>query len=290
MNPSRLQRTIRHPIVISGFGYWSGEDVRVEFRPAPVGAGIAFVRDDLGPAARVPARCEYRIEIPRRTCLKKDMVQVDMVEHILAALAGMQIDNCEVGVDQCEMPGCDGSAKEFVAALETVGSVPQESEVKQLIVTDHFRLTEGDSWIEAHPSACGFYNVSFTLDYPQDDAIGYQQFQADVTPDNFFEDIAPSRTFILQREADELLKQGLCKRVDLNDLLIFGNRGLMNNKLRFPNECARHKALDVIGDLALTGQEIVGNISAYRSGHRLNAKFAQQLAARFAEPLLKATA
>lgn len=290
MTTVRLQRTICQPIAVFGYGYWSGKDVRVEFRPAPVGSGISFVRDDLHPATRLPARCEYRIDIPRRTCLKKERAQVDMVEHILAALAGMQIDNCEVGVDQCEMPGCDGSAMAFVAALETVGSVAQEVEVQQLIVTESFRLTEGDSWIEANPSSNGNYTVAFTLDYPQDDVIGYQQAEVEVTPDGFLKEVAPCRTFILQREADELLEKGLCQRVTPHDLLIIGENGPVDNKLRFPNECARHKAMDLIGDMALTGYEIVGSLTAYRSGHHLNARFAQHLATRFAEPLLKASA
>ncbi len=290
MTLARLQRTIRHPIAVFGFGYWSGIDVRVEFRPAPVGTGITFVRDDLGPLARIPARCEYRIEIPRRTCLRKGQAQVDMVEHILAALAGMQIDNCEIGVDQCEMPGCDGSAMAFVAALETVGSVPQEAEVRQLVVTEPLRLTDGECWIEALPSHNNSFELQYTLDYPRDAAIGFQQFSVEVTPDRFFQEIAPCRTFILKREADELLKKGLCQRVDSHDLLIYGEDGPMQNVLRFPDECVRHKALDVIGDMALTGHEIVGAIAAYRSGHRLNARFAQELSKRFSPALLKASA
>ncbi|QEG35017.1 UDP-3-O-acyl-N-acetylglucosamine deacetylase [Bythopirellula goksoeyrii] len=290
MTPARLQRTICQPIAVFGFGYWSGNDVRVEFRPAPAGSGITFVRDDLGPHARVPAKAEYRIEVPRRTCLKKDNVQVDMVEHILAALAGMQIDNCEVGVDQCEMPGCDGSAMAFVAALETVGSTSQETAVQQLVVTQPMRLAEGDGWIEAKPSPEESYRVAFTLDYPQDSSIGFQQADLEVTPDRFFEEVASCRTFILKREADELLGRGYCKRVSTRDLLIFDEQGPVNNKLRFPNECARHKALDLIGDMALTGCEIVGSIAAYRSGHQLNAKFAQQLSARFDQSMLRATA
>ena len=244
-----------------------------------------------GLESRIPARWEHRIDIPRRTCLRRGDAQVDMVEHILAALAGMQIDNCEVGVDQREMPACDGSAMAFVAALETVGSVPQESEIRSLVITERVLLSDGDTWIEALPSPTGSsYSVSFTLDYPQDPAIGYQEAVVEVTPDNFFSEIAACRTFILQREADELLRRGLGQRVSSHDLLIFGEHGPVQNKLRFPNECARHKALDVIGDMALTGHEIVGHIAAHRSGHRLNARFAAQLTARFAESCLKATA
>jgi UDP-3-O-acyl N-acetylglucosamine deacetylase len=290
MSYVRLQRTIRRPVAVLGFGYHTGQDVRVEFRPAPVGAGITFVREDLGLDARVAAHCDNRIEVPRRTCLEVDGVRVEMVEHILAALAGLQVDNCEVRVDRSEMPGCDGSSMAFVAAIESVGTVEQGAEVNRLEITEHVSLSHGDMIIEAFPSPSDSYSVEYTVDYPQDPVIGYQVATVEVTPEIFREEIAPCRTFVLQREADEMLRAGLGKRVGSHDLLIFGDSGPVNNRLRFDNECARHKALDVIGDLALTGCEIVGHVVAYRSGHRLNAAFAQELLRRFASVTLKASA
>ncbi len=290
MSYVRLQRTIRRPVAVLGFGYYTGQDVRVDFRPAPVGAGITFVREDLGDDARVKARCDNRIEVPRRTCLEVDGVRVEMVEHILAALAGLQVDNCEVRVDRPEMPGCDGSAMAFVAAVESVGTVEQGAEVNRLEITEHVSVTHGEMIIEAFPSPNDSYSVEYTVDYPQDPVIGTQVATLEVTPEIFREEIAPCRTFVLQREADELLRAGLGKRVGSHDLLIFGDHGPVNNRLRFDNECARHKALDVIGDLALTGCEIVGHVVAYRSGHRLNAAFAQELLRRFASVTLKASA
>lgn len=286
----RQQRTIRRPVAVLGFGYYSGKDVRVEFRPAPAGAGITFVREDLGFGARIPACCENRIEVPRRTCLRAGSAQVDMVEHILATLAALQIDNCEIVVDQAEMPGCDGSAMAFVAAMESVGAVEQAAEVNRLEITEQVTISSGDSWIEAFPSQGNSYTLDYTVDYPNDPAIGYQVANLEVTPDLFRDEIAPCRTFVLKREADEMLRAGLGKRVRSHDLLIFDEQGPVNNRLRFENECARHKALDVIGDLALTGCEIVGHIVAHRSGHRLNAAFAQELVRRFAGVSLKATA
>lgn len=286
----RQQRTIRRPVAVLGFGYHTGKDVRVEFRPAPAGAGITFVREDLGLNARIPVRCEHRYEVPRRTCLKVGQVHVEMVEHILAALAGLQIDNCEIAVDQPEMPGCDGSAMAFVAAVESVGAVEQEREVNRLEITEHVALASGDMRIEAFPSATNSYTLEYTVDYPNDPVIGYQIASLEVTPELFRDEIAPCRTFVLQREADEMLRAGLGKRVRSHDLLIFGDKGPVSNRLRFDNECARHKALDVIGDLALTGCEIEGHIVAYRSGHRLNAAFAQELLRRFAGVTLKASA
>ncbi len=277
----RQQRTISRPVLVGGYGYWSGQDVRVEFRPASVGAGITFVRDDLGPDARVPAQVEHRLDVPRRTNLRCQGVQVDMVEHIMAALAGLQIDNCEVGVDQQEMPGCDGSAIAFVQALDSAGTIEQSQPVNRLEITEPVCLRRGESRIEAHPSRCGGYSIEFELDYPNDPVIGRQSTTVEVTSSRFRQEIAPCRTFVLEREANEMRRRGLCGRVTPRDLLVFDDQGPIENYLRFDNECARHKTLDVIGDLALTGCEVVGHIVAYRSSHQLNAELASELVDRF---------
>ncbi len=290
MNVVRRQRTIVQPVAVFGYGYWSGKDVRVEFRPAPPNSGITFVRDDLKSAGRIPARFENRIEVPRRTCLRMGSAQVDMVEHILAALAGLHVDNCEVGIDQSEAPGCDGSAMAFVAALDSVGIVEQSAPAKRLEITEHVRLAEGDTWIEAVPSLQGTYSVEYTVHYPSDSVIGHQIASFEVTPQVFRDELAPCRTFVLEREAQEMIRNGKGTRVRSQDLLILGENGPLQNRLRFDNECARHKALDVIGDLALTGCEIVGQITAFRSGHRLNSAFANELVTRFTTTGLRKSA
>jgi UDP-3-O-[3-hydroxymyristoyl] N-acetylglucosamine deacetylase len=287
---TRSQRTIRRPVAVLGFGYHTGKDVRVEFRPAPAGSGITFVREDLGLDARIPARPENRIEIPRRTCLQVGSARVEMVEHVLAALAGMEVDNCEIRVDAAEMPGCDGSAMAFVTAIESVGRTTQEARAKRLEIAEHVVVESGDCRIAAFPVDDESYSIEYTLDYAKDPAIGYQVADLDVTPQSFLSEIAPCRTFLLQREADQLSATGLGKRVRSQDLLIFDEDGPVNNRLRFDNECARHKALDVIGDLALTGCELVGRIVAYKSGHRLNAMLAQELVRRFAGKQLRISA
>lgn len=287
---TRSQRTIRRPVSVLGFGYHTGQDVRVEFRPAPAGSGITFVREDLGLEQRIPARLENRIEIPRRTCLQAGSARVEMVEHVLAALAGMEVDNCEIRVDAAEMPGCDGSAMAFVAAIESVGRTTQEARAKRLEVTEHVVVESGDCRIEAFPSDDESYSIEYTLDYANDPVIGYQIADVEITPQSFLTEIAPCRTFLLQREAEELAGTGLGKRVTSQDLLIFDEHGPVSNRLRYENECARHKALDVIGDLALTGCELVGRIVAYKSGHRLNAMLAQELVRRFAGRQLRMSA
>jgi UDP-3-O-acyl N-acetylglucosamine deacetylase len=290
MNFNRSQRTIRRPVAVLGFGYHTGQDVRVEFRPAPVGSGITFVREDLGKDVRIPARVENRIEIPRRTCLQVGNARVEMVEHVLAALAGMEVDNCEIRVDAAEMPGCDGSAMAFVAALESVGRTTQEARAKRLEVTEHVVFESGDCRIEAFPVEDESYSIEYTLNYADDPVVGYQVADIAITPKLFISEIAPCRTFLLKREADQLALEGLGSRVRSQDLLIFDEHGPVNNQLRFENECARHKALDVIGDLALTGCNLVGRIVAYKSGHRLNAMLAQELVRRFAGVPLRISA
>lgn len=284
---SRLQHTICRPAEVVGVGYWSGQEVRVEFRPAPADAGVTFVRDDIGPEASIPASVKYRTAVPRRTNLSLRGVEVQMVEHVMATLAGMHIDNCEVGVSQPEIPGCDGSAIAFVEALEAVGRQEQATEIATLEVTESIRLTSDEGWIEAHPADDGQYSVEFELDYPEDAIIGRQSAVVEVTPERFRDEIASCRTFILQREAEEIRRRGLGSRVTPRDLLVFGESGPIDNELRFENECARHKVLDVIGDLALTGCSLIGRIVAYRSGHKMNASLAQELVRRFAavEPL-----
>ena len=286
----RMQQTIAARAVVAGFGYWSGRDVRLEFRPAAPGTGITFVRSDLGASARVPARVELRVEVPRRTNLRQGRVEVEMVEHVLAALSGLGIDNCEVWANQPEMPGCDGSSAAFVDALVRAGIVVQGIEANRVAVTETVRVSEGESWIEARPSAKNQFSIEYQLDYPTASVIGRQVARVAVTPERFRSELAPCRTFLLQTEADQLRRQGLGLRVTNRDLLVFDERGPIDNRVRFPNECARHKALDVLGDLALAGCRLVGEFTAHRSGHRLHAELTRQLVERFAATAWRASA
>ena len=290
MTRARMQQTIAAPASVAGFGYWSGDDVRIEFRPAAPYAGITFVRCDLVPNVRIPARVEQRIEVPRRTNLQRGSATVDMVEHVLAALFGLGIDNCEVWTDRPEMPGCDGSSAEFVRALNSVGLKQQGAVAELWDVAETIRVAEGDAWIEARPATDGQLHVEFQLDYPDQGAIGRQTARVLVTPERFAREIAPCRTFLLQREADQLRRQGLGARVTNQDLLVFNDHGPVDNALRFADECARHKALDVIGDLALGGRRLAAEIVAHRSGHRLHAELTRQLNEHFDQRSLLASA
>lgn len=273
----RNECTIGKPVAVEGFGYWSGQDIRVEFRPAPAGTGIVFVRSDLSPAVRIPALVAHRVEVPRRTVLRLGGGSVEMVEHVLAALSGLQIDNCEVWVNRPEMPGIDGSSMKFVESLDAAGRVVQQATRPQLVIREITRLGDDESWIEARPSDTPGLTLRFRVDYGSATAIGRQTYQLRIQPESFRSELASARTFMLKEEADWLVAQGFGKRAKLTDLLVFDAEGPIDNELRFRDECARHKMLDLVGDLALAGCDINGYIVAHRSGHRLNAEMVKVL-------------
>lgn len=277
LQAARRQHTIARTAVVEGFGYWSGKDVRVEFRPALPDAGVTFVRGDLTRPARIRALVSNRVETPRRTTLRFGGASVEMVEHIMAALGGLGIDNCEVWVNAAEMPGLDGSSLPYVEALTAAGLVEQSAVRPLLVVRDVTRLGNEESWVEARPSVSAGLTLKFHLDYGTGNAIGRQTLSLPVTPDSFQRELAPSRTFMLKAEADWLLAQGLGRRASLKDLLVFDSEGPIDNELRFRDECVRHKALDLVGDLALAGCDLAAHVIAYRSGHRLNAELVRAI-------------
>jgi UDP-3-O-[3-hydroxymyristoyl] N-acetylglucosamine deacetylase len=274
----RNQRTLTRACEVSGFGYWSSRDVHVELRPALPGTGIVFVRDDLPRPARIAAHVRNRIEVPRRTTLAGDGAQVEMVEHVLAALFGLAIDNCEVWLDSPELPGLDGSARQFVEAIQAAGVIDQPIRRKRLVVTEITRVGNDDSWVEARPVRGSDLAVLYKLDYGPNNPIGRQTIDLPaVSPRSFATELAPARTFLLKEEAQWLKSRGLGTRVTPSDLLVFGPDGVEENELRFENECVRHKALDLVGDLALAGCDLAGQFIAHKSGHRLNAELVKVL-------------
>jgi len=277
----RPQQTIARAVAVEGFGYWSGTDVRVEFRPAPPNSGIVFVREDLRHRPRIPARLEYRMETPRRSSLEFSGARVEMVEHVMAALGGLQIDNCEISVTAAEMPGCDGSALPFVEALLQAGIIKQSAPRAVRVLPRVVRVEDRNSWFEARPGIANECFMRYLLDYGPDGPIGRQSFGLALTPESFCRELAPCRTFMLKEEAEWLLSQGLGRRTTPRDVLVFDADGPIDNQLRFPDECVRHKLLDIVGDLALCGCDFVGRFSAYRSGHRLNAEMGRNLLNQF---------
>jgi UDP-3-O-acyl N-acetylglucosamine deacetylase len=280
MSATRNQRTIAAPALVEGVGYWSGRDVRVEFRPAPADTGIVFVRADLKNCPRIPAAIANRVEMPRRTALESGAASVEMVEHLMAALAGLQIDNCELWVDQPEMPGCDGSCLPFVEALRAAGAVEQNAVRRRLAIRRSIRVGDSNCWIEARPCSSTKTILRYELDYGSGNPIGRQSLEVSLSPRHFHMNLAPSRTFVLEAEAAAMKASGLGPRATCKDLLIFGSRGPIGNTLRFPDECVRHKLADMVGDLALTGCDLTGRFVAFRSGHRLNAELVRAILAQ----------
>ncbi len=251
--------------------------MRVEFRPAEPDTGVVFVRRDMDRPARIKASVTNRLETPRRTTLTAQGGSVEMIEHIMAALAGLRVDNCEIWVNEAEMPGCDGSSQPFVVALDSAGIVEQDALRPQLIVRNITRLGNDESWIEARPASSAGTTIKFRIDYGKDNAIGRQTFQIPLSPESFRRELAPCRTFVLKEEAEWLVARGLGQRATYQNLLVFDHDGPVENELRFRDECVRHKTLDLVGDLALAGCDLVGHFIAHRSGHRLNADLVRAL-------------
>ncbi|MCA9174833.1 MAG: UDP-3-O-[3-hydroxymyristoyl] N-acetylglucosamine deacetylase [Planctomycetales bacterium] len=276
MNSPRPQRTLADTAAVSGFGYWSSRDVRLELRPAPANSGVTFVRGDLPGAPRIAVDVSHRQDVPRRTNLAIGNTHVEMVEHVLAALAGLRIDNCEVWTDAPEMPGPDGSSWPIVEALLGAGAVEQDALRRQLVIEEPLRIEWDGAVVIAEPH--DGYRLEYQLDYGEG-PIGRQDFALELSADSFLAEIARARTFILQHEAEWLRERGLGLRATNQDLLVFGAAGPIDNELRFADECVRHKTLDLVGDLALAGCDLVGSFTAYRSGHKLNSEMVRQLLA-----------
>jgi len=273
----RNQHTLAESVSLTGFGFWTGQNVTVQFRPAPPNNGIVFVRNDLFGHPRIPALVCHREEKPRQTSLVCRGARVDMVEHVLAALYGLRIDNCEIWTDQPEMPGFDGSSQVFVAALDEAGIVAQPAKRPVRIVTRAFHVGNKRSYIIVTTSRQGTCEFQYTLIPEVQYPIQTQRCHVELTPESFRKELAMTRTFVAKREADELLAQGLCQRVTPQNVLVLADEGPIGNSFLYENECARHKTLDMIGDFALLGCDLLGTFESFRGGHSLNAECIRQL-------------
>ncbi len=281
MRAGRFQHTITRPCQVSGRGYWSGQPITLTFLPAPAETGVRFVRTDLVNRPTVEAVAEFRVDMQLRTRLAKGPAVVDMVEHVLAALYGLKIDNVEIHCTACEMPGLDGSSLAYALALDEAGITPLRSRRQTLRVERTMRLGEGPQWISIEPTSSDSLDLEYRLDYGPGSPIGSATCATKINEDAFYHRLAPARTFITLREAEQLQEKGLAKHVTTRDLLVFDQDGPIDNSLRFSDECARHKALDLLGDLALTGIDLVGKVVANRSGHQMNGRLSAQLRQEF---------
>jgi UDP-3-O-[3-hydroxymyristoyl] N-acetylglucosamine deacetylase / 3-hydroxyacyl-[acyl-carrier-protein] dehydratase len=273
------QRTLSKECSYRGVGIHTGQQVTVRFRPAPADHGISFVRVDIPGAPSVPASIKYVLQDsdnPRRTVLSHQGVKISTVEHVLAAVVGLGIDNVVVELDADEpAEPADGSCQSFVNILTDAGIVEQQAVLQHLVVSEPVVFDEGDVHVAATPHD-GF-RVSFTIDY-QNPTIGTQYASFELTEQTFLREIAPARTFALQSDVEALQKMGLIKGGSLENAVVVGDDGIINKSdLRFPDEFVRHKMLDLLGDLALLGMPLRGHIYASKSGHAANVKFVQRL-------------
>jgi UDP-3-O-acyl N-acetylglucosamine deacetylase len=285
--PPRPQRTLARPAEVRGVGFLTGAAVRIRFVPAPPDTGVVFVRTDLRPAAPIPAAVDQVTGTRRRTTIGHAPAQVMLVEHVLAALAGLKVDNCHVELDACEPPGLDGSARAFVTALIDAGTVVQPARRAVWAATRPITVEKDGATLTLYPPDAPGLRISYLLDYGPGCAIDRQTYTLAVTPDRVMAEVAACRTFVLEDEAVEFRRQGLGARLTPADLLVFGPRGPIDNRLRFANEPARHKVLDVLGDLSLFGADLCGHVVAYRSGHPLNVELVRTLADALCRPMVR---
>jgi len=273
------QKTIARETSLQGIGLHTGNKVKVCFKPAPVNAGINFVRLDLPQRPTIKAELKNIVsepDVPRCTSISAGGATIHTVEHLMSVLCGLEIDNLIVEIDGNEVPGLDGSALMFLKAFKEATTVEQAAEREFYEIKEPLWVERDDSAICVVPYAN--FKVSYTLDYNHPD-LGAQYFSVDVSPANYEKEIAPCRTFCLESEAQQLKKVGLGKGANYENTLVVSRQGVKNNKLRFDNEFVRHKILDFIGDLYLFGKPIHGHVLAVKSGHRLNLTLLQKMSA-----------
>ena len=300
--PNRHQKTIRGNVSLDGIGLHTGIKSTINFKPAKENSGIVFERKDLKENPVIPADVDYVIDTNRGTMLEHNGVSIHTVEHVLAALRGLNIDNVLIELSCPEPPIMDGSALPFVKAIKKVGIVDQSAIQDVFNVTEPIQFDDTENDIEISILPADKFKITFFMDYnlPK---FGLQYVSIEDVEDEFENEIAPARTFGLLSEVAQLKQNGLIKggglenaviivdkKVDkneqenlsklfgLNTELVFNNGDILNSEgLHFENEPVRHKVLDLIGDMSLFGKPIIGHVIASRSGHRTNIEFIKEL-------------
>ncbi len=296
------QRTIKHPVSLSGTGLHTGVTTSMTFKPAPVNHGVKFCRVDVPGKPEIPAIVELVDEVARGTTLRLGDVKVHTVEHILAAIVGLQIDNILIELDNIEPPICDGSARPFVDALLKAEFVIQDAPKDYLIIDQPVRYTDEKNGVDIVALPTDDYRLTVMIDY-QNPALGSQHTGLFNLEKEFIDEFSSARTFCFLHEVETLHARGLIKGGNLDNAIVIvdqdishdelgrimtklgishsvvmGKTGILNNKsLRFKNEPARHKLLDLMGDLALIGAPLKAQVLAARPGHASNVEFARKI-------------
>jgi UDP-3-O-[3-hydroxymyristoyl] N-acetylglucosamine deacetylase len=267
------QRTLRRTIACVGIGLHSGKKVTLSLKPAAADSGIRFRRSDLG-GQEVPATVNHVGGINHATGLMRDTIRVDTVEHLLAAFVSLGVDNAVVELSSPEVPIMDGSAAPFIYLIQEAGIKPLSAARRYLKVLRPIALSRGDKRIALYPSDHFKVTYSIAFDHPM---LRHQSRTIRLTEESFVEEIAPARTFGFLEEVEMMRQQGLALGGSLENAVVIGDTGVLNNALRFDDEFVRHKILDVIGDMALVGHPIIGHLVAHRGGHALHTQFAAQV-------------
>ncbi len=265
----QAQKTIAKPVTLEGKGLFSGQEVSITLKPAEPDTGIVFVRVDMPEPAIIPARINSLAPRPRRTAIQNGTASVETIEHCMAALNGLEIDNIEIEINASEMPNMDGSSRLYVEAIQEAGIQDQSLSRDPLVITEPLSVEVDDAWLHALPDRPDHLNIIYDLDYSES-VIGRQLVRVQLTPETFHRDLAPARTFLPENEAREFQARGIGSHLTGKDVLVLGADGPLDNTLRFEDECARHKIVDLLGDLMLLGRSIRGRLVAYRSGHTCN--------------------
>jgi UDP-3-O-[3-hydroxymyristoyl] N-acetylglucosamine deacetylase/3-hydroxyacyl-[acyl-carrier-protein] dehydratase len=294
------QTTIKDEVTLSGVGLHTGNEVTLVFKPAPENHGYAFQRVDLEGSPVIEATANYVTDTKRGTTLDKKGVHINTCEHVLAALVGLEIDNCLIEIDSSEPPIMDGSSKFFIEALEKAGRVEQDQFREEYVVQENISYKDEETGSEIILMPADSYQITTMVDFGTK-VLGTQNATLNNISD-FKEEISSARTFSFLHEIEMLLEHGLIKGGDLNNAIVYVDKelsektteslkkafkkdnitirpnGILDNlELHHPNEAARHKLLDVIGDLALIGYRIRGKVIATKPGHFVNTQFAKKM-------------
>jgi UDP-3-O-[3-hydroxymyristoyl] N-acetylglucosamine deacetylase len=260
------QRTVAKRISCTGAGLHSGKPATLTLAPAAPDTGIAFVRMDLG--VEIPARNEFVVDTRLATTIGSGAARVSTVEHVMAALHGMGIDNCRVEVDGPEIPVVDGSAAPFVCLIQEAGIQVQRAGKRWLVIEQTVEVRDGDRLARLEPADS--FSVEFTADFDHP-LITNQAFRATITDRTFEREVARARTFCFRKDIERMQAMGLAKGGSFENAIIVDEFSILNpDGLRFSDEFVRHKVLDAVGDLALFGLPVLGALTAVKSGHALN--------------------
>jgi len=275
---ARKQRSISQPYELAGVGLHTGRATTIRILPAPADHGVVFVRTDLPDRPHIPGDVDYVDTSGRRTSIRYEGAEVHTVEHLLSACHALSIDNLVVEMDGPEMPGLDGSALPFVEAIRAARPVDLDTDRKDFQLLQPLAVSSpgGEASIVALPAERGL-TFSYTLDYAENPFVGAQYHWVRLAESTFVNEVAPARTFCMEHEAAQLKAAGLGQGATYENTLVFGEKGPIENRLRFPDEPVRHKLLDLIGDFFLLNLDLHARIVATKAGHELNALMVRAL-------------